>query len=540
MAQFFKHSFFRLARIYQQRIALPFFPVHKNLIMLKQIIFPFLLLTFFSCFRIEGQGTRDTLAAFMMEPKELHEDFQLLRRVLTETHPGLYRYASKERMTRKMDSISLLFNKPMFFYDNYLILSELIADIRCAHTHISPRKNLESYYLNEIKTFPLMVFYMAGKYIVTVNGTGDTSIKPGFELLTINDRSVTDIRREIFRHLWADGYNETLKTKLTTEIYFPLFYYLSIERSETFSVTLRNLNGEEIKITVAAQRFKETLSFFRKNVVNKQILSANALKNKLDQRKGWRLSIRKDENVGVLRINAFGGGNSEEAARKKMNVFLDGCMKKLNKEEIKDLIIDLRYNGGGWDIQGVELFTYLMKEPARCYRRLHSISDSTEFLGFSDLSSEDRRNLKKELTPETDGTFSVKEEFSEQLKLQYPKPNRFTGQVYILMNGGSASTTSEFIAYAKSNKAAILIGEETGGANEGGNGGSFLNFELPHSRFSVGTPLLYYENEVVGPKQKGRGTMPDFAVPYNIEDILRGYDTQLNFTLELIRKSRGE
>jgi hypothetical protein len=61
-----------------------------------------------------------------------------------------------------------------------------------------------------------------------------------------------------------------------------------------------------------------------------------------------------------------------------------------------------------------------------------------------------------------------------------------TGNLYFLINGGSASTTAEFTAVAHSNKLGIFIDTETGGAYEGGNGGSFLHFKLPNSCIAVG------------------------------------------------------
>ncbi len=486
---------------------------------------------------VEAQ-TRDTLNNFTLRPKELQEDFNFLRRILTETHPGLYRYTSKEAMTRKMDSVSALLNQPMEFYDFYLALSDLIANVRCAHTYLVPKKKFETFYLDEIKTFPLMIFFIEGKYYVTINGTKDETIKPGDELVSINGQSVLDIRTKMKKYLWADGYNETFKEKAMFEAYFPLFYCLLVERCDWFDIVCKTENGQEVKLRLAAQTFRETRKNF-KNKVNRQILSMSNKRNKLDRKKGWRLSIREKEKVGLMRINAFGGGRDENEARLKMRAFMDECMEKLSRANVQDLIIDLRYNGGGWDIQGVELFTYLIKEPARCYKRLHSITDSTEFIKLSDLSQEDRKKMKQELKREADGTFSVKEEFSDQLKIQQPKPNHFTGQVYILANGSSASTTGEFIAYTKSHRLATVVGEESGSAHEGGNGGSFLHFSLPHSKIYFGTPLLAYENEVIPVSQKGKGTLPDFRVPNNMQHILNGYDTQLNFTLDLIQKKRS-
>lgn len=480
----------------------------------------------------------DPFSNKILTPRDMQEDFSYLRKVFEETHPGLYRYTSKSVMQAKLDSMETLFTTEQSFYDFYRILSRLISDIRCAHTHLLPTKDFATFYNNQIKTFPLMLFFTEGSYYVTINGTADTSIKPGFELLSINGKSIPSIRAEMQQHLWADGYNQTGKNKVLSEGFFPFFYYLLIEQSESFVIKMKDLDNTEIERTVPAQYLDETQRFFKLNPVNKEILSIYQPKNKLENKKGWRLAITEKENIGIIRINAFGGGRSEEEARQKMKTFMDGCMKKLHKQKVTDLILDLRNNGGGWDIQGIELFTYFMDKPTRCYKRLHCLTDSTEFFSLSDLSAQDLSNVKKELRKETDGTFSVREEFSEQLQIQQPKKNRFAGKVYVLANGGSASACAEFIAYAKSNNAITLIGEETGGVYEGGNGGSFLNFELPNSKINIGSPLLYYDNDVTPPALTGRGVLPDYAVDQKISDLLKGSDTQFNYALELIMKIR--
>lgn len=480
----------------------------------------------------------DPFSNKILAPHEMQEDFSYLRKVFEETHPGLYRYTSKNVMQSKLDSLEKLLKAERSFYDFYRIVSRLISDIRCAHTHLLPTKDFTAFYNNQIKTFPLMLFFTEGSYYVTVNGTADTSIKPGFELLSINGESIHSIRAEMQRGLWSDGYNQTGKNKVLGEGFFPLFYYLLIEQSESFVLKMKDLDNTEIDRTVPAQYLDETKHFFKSNPVNKEILDIYQPKNKLENKKGWRLAITEKENIGIIRINAFGGGRSEEEARQKMKAFMDGCMKKLRKQKVTDLILDLRNNGGGWDIQGVELFTYFMDKPTRCYKRLHCQTDSTEFFSLSDLSAKDLSNVKKELRKETDGTFSIREEFSEQLQIQQPKKNRFTGKVYVLANGGSASACAEFIAYAKSNKSIIVVGEETGGVYEGGNGGSFLNFELPNSKIKIGSPLLYYDNDVTPPVEPGRGVLPDYVVDQKISDLLKGTDTQFNYALELIRKMR--
>jgi hypothetical protein len=480
----------------------------------------------------------DSLQKKVLQVADLQADFNFLRKILQETHPGLYRYTAKVEMQAKMDSLANLLTQPMPFYEFYRILAKFIADIRCAHTHILPKKAFENYYLNEIKTIPFSIMPIQNQYFIALNGTLSPEIEVGSELLSINGKTMKEIKSLVFNHLWSDGYIESSKRIAFSEAYFPLFYYLFVEQSDAYELTFKNPQGQIKTAKVLAQKWSETSKNFSKNPVNQAIIQAYKPINQKNQKKGWRLEFLPTPKTALMTIRGFGGGNTEEEAQKKMRDFLNDCMKKLQAKKTENLIIDLRYNSGGWDIQGVELLTFLAKEPFKVYQKLHSITDSSEYLKFSDLSKEDLKNVKKELKPEADGTFSVKEEFSLQLKLQNPQPNRFAGKVYFLINGRSASTTAEFTAAAHTQKIGLMIGEESGGAYEGGNGGSFLHFELPHSKIKIGSPLLYYDNAVNPPAQKGRGTLPDYEVPNNYNDLFKGIDTQLNFILELIRKNR--
>jgi len=130
-----------------------------------------------------------------------------------------------------------------------------------------------------------------------------------------------------------------------------------------------------------------------------------------------------------------------------------------------------------------------------------------------------------------------------QVQASYPGDNSFNAsQANYTFNVTKVDSiiADVFLAgTAVPNVPVTIIGEETGGAYEGGNGGSFLHFDLPHSKISFGTPLLYYENDVVPPLLKGRGTMPDYPAPNKMDDLLKGSDTQLNFALALIRRSKG-
>lgn len=506
----------------------------------------FLLITFlFLSIRFNGISQSppviiDSLSTKLLTGGQMLEDFNYLRQILEETHPGLYRYTSKDSIQAKMDSIAGSFKTAMPFYAFYRIIAAFIADIRCAHTYAIPVEAIGKYLTGSVKMLPYEVTILQNHAFITLNGTTDTTVKPGYELLTINEQAVSELLPELYRHIWADGFNESNKKSQLAGIKFGLFYYMLVARPDTFLLTIRNPAGQLLPVKAPALPYNEYYAQFFKNHVNKHLLAIYKPRNEKEKKQGWRLEMPNEPQTALLRIKSFGGGNDTKEAAKKMKDFMDKTIATLKKKNIRHLIVDLRSNPGGWDIQGIELFTYLMKDtvPVRYYFHKHAITDSSVYLKFSDLSPEDMRDLKKELKREEDGTFTVREEYNEDMKLQIPKTNRFTGNLYFLINGGSASATAEFTAVAHSNKLGIFIGTETGGAYEGGNGGSFLHFKLPNSRIAVGTPLLYYRNAVSTPVQKGRGTLPDYEVNATIEDILQGRDPQLEFALRLVRKNK--
>jgi hypothetical protein len=433
----------------------------------------------------------------------------------------------------------------MPFYEFYRTIAALMADIRCAHTHALPYKDLNEQLNNKLKTLPFFLFPSQNRSYVLFNGTDSQTIKPGFELVRINGQSLEAIRQQVARYYWVDGYIESAKTYTLKGELFALFYYWFIGQPDTFSLTFRSLTGDTVRFETPAKPFAASSKMWKKNPVNKQMVAWYVMKK---PKHPWRLSFPDTlASTAYLRLDGFGskGVNSNEEAVRVFRQFMDKSMARIEKKQAKNLIVDVRANTGGWDSQGIELFTYLAKADTAVayYARQHSVTDNTEseFIKFSDLSEADRKNVKNELIPEPDGTFTLKQGSDTREPKRYtPKPNRFRGQVYILMDGASASTASEFLAIAHANRVGVFVGDESGGAYEGGNGSSFVHLELPKSGIQVSTPLVYYNTAVPEPTLKGRGTMPDYTVPLTISHILNHTAPQFDFVKKLIEGERKQ
>jgi C-terminal processing protease CtpA/Prc len=105
----------------------------------------------------------------------------------------------------------------------------------------------------------------------------------------------------------------------------------------------------------------------------------------------------------------------------------------------------------------------------------------------------------------------------------------------ILINGGSFSTTSEFLSQAHFHKRATFIGEESGGGYYGNSSGAMPTVTLPSTKVMVRVPLVTYYMAVSGYKDASRGVIPDHPVRYSIEELLAGTDKELAVALELAR-----
>jgi C-terminal processing protease CtpA/Prc len=103
------------------------------------------------------------------------------------------------------------------------------------------------------------------------------------------------------------------------------------------------------------------------------------------------------------------------------------------------------------------------------------------------------------------------------------------------MNGGSFSTSTEFLSILHFHKRATFVGQETGGACYSLTAGRFVDVILPHSKLQLMFGLSTYYQAVSGHKHPDRGIMPDHSVTYTIDDLLAGKDKEMELALALAR-----
>jgi C-terminal processing protease CtpA/Prc len=105
-----------------------------------------------------------------------------------------------------------------------------------------------------------------------------------------------------------------------------------------------------------------------------------------------------------------------------------------------------------------------------------------------------------------------------------------------MINGGSFSTTSEFLSQAHFHKRATFIGEESAGGYYGNSSGFMPLVTLPNTKLALRVPLMTYYMAVSGYEAASRGVVPDYAVEYSIAELLQGTDKDMEVALKLARK----
>jgi C-terminal processing protease CtpA/Prc len=460
------------------------------------------------------------VAAEALTPAQTQSDFDLMRKALEEAHSGLYRYSTKADMDRVFDKERAKLGRAMTRTEFLLVLSETIAQIKCGHTGLRPNEELQKE-LAAARLFPLQVRLEGPRLIVLFNDSAnDQTIRPGMEILEINGHKTDDLVKLILPKLPRDGDIET-GPRMRFQENLGQNYWLGVEQTFEFKIKARNDNGKTISAKLTGITNEE-----RKNIENPVNAELKASLAKMAWTRG-NLSLRfiKDPDVAQIRIEGFGGNDYPK--------WMEDTFRTLREKGTKTLIVDLRGNGGGADMYGAMLVSYLTDKPFRYFDHINVKTINPSFAEFSDWSRDREPRLRELMKPNPAGGYLVPPQLHPGVGEQPPGKNPFLGKVFVLIDGGTFSTAADFCAVAHHLKRATFIGEETGGGYYGNNSGMQIMLTLPNSKLRVRIPMYEYWNAVPGYEGTRRGTRPDQVVETKVSNLLKGIDEQLNVALKI-------
>lgn len=470
-------------------------------------------------FSLLAQGLEQKLPS-----KSLIEDFEILERHLKTVHPGLYTYHDEEEFDSIFSTYKQKFQKdlsPMEFYREIGTLIEVIGD---AHTEIEPPESFYESLNNEYQVFPISTLWLDAT-LYTLKDFSDTpQTQAGDEIISINEVDAKEAFRELRRYVPRDGKNVSSPNHTLSGIFGQLRnYYASLYGTpEIFRLKVRSKNGEIKNIRVEGLKYKD--------IYQKYDAEAAARPQKA---RTLPLSLSLQENVAILTVESFHPGVIKDA-KQSYKKFFKQSFKTIREKNIEHLILDLRGNGGGSEIVFIELAKYLLKQPFRAYKQLHTITDripqaelylEQDYIQY--LERKESKRLKKigdVYIPQNEiGTSTV--EVAKET---------FNGDLLVLIDGKTSSAAGDFCGLLDSFDRASFMGEESGGNPYVNTAGNRFTLVLPNSKLQIIIPNLLYTINHTGPNE-GHGMIPDYPVEPGIEDLLSSRDIVLDKALELMQ-----
>lgn len=478
------------------------------------------------CAAIVGLGTTSIPA------EGLKEDARTVREALETLHPGLYRFNTREQMDAHFDAFEQAFSSDLTLREAYLALSKLAGAIRCGHTFASfynqSQPVAQEVFEGQDK-LPFAFVWIDGKMIVSADATPDGDLRPGTEVLEIDDRPAPQVLDALLPLVKGDGaQNDKRISDLSVsgsaspnafDIYYPLVF-----PCESDSVKLKVIppdSREEITVFAPWQTASD-----RESVLESRGHTFAESDDDL-----WEFRFL-DEETAYLRLGTFVTWTMQRDWR----AFLADAFAQVRERKATGLILDIRGNEGGDDSVQLALAAGIVNKAIRFPERetrtrfarvpesLRTVVDSWD-KSFFDWSGE--------VEPITDGFFR-KPNLQAGAEVG-PFPDAFAGDLVVLIDAANSSSTFYLAEILKLNRLGTLIGQRTGGNQNGLNGGQIAFLRLPNSGLELDIPLI---GTFSAEPMKDSGIEPDVLVKVTVEDVRAGRDATLVAAQEFLRRKK--
>jgi hypothetical protein len=446
-------------------------------------------------------GINITLSQSLKISKEkLWADIDTLYRTINDIHPNMFANISKNEFEAQLVKIKTSVNDSLTPLEFYNLTKPLIVLLQDGHTVLQLPKNI----LNDStkKLFPLILKIVNDStIIIEYNLSPQKELPPaGATVNSINGVSAKELIKTGLTY--SDGEMMFFRYRTLASMFTPLmlFHY----KFETFKIRYSYQNKTD-STTLEGTSYKKMFKEYTQE----------------EPRAYYSFKILKD-SIGYINFLSF--KNLSE-----FKIFSDSVFQILQEKRIRNLIIDIRYNGGGNSKLGDELFQYISTVPFQQWGQV-TVKYSKERHDFY------KYHVREYFLPDISDSAlnilvgnkpfgSLETEPADSLIQLRENPLRFTGNVYLLTSNFTFSSAAAFAWTFKYFKMGIVVGEETGEPVV--NFGDIIYQFLPNTglQYSVSHKKFYQYGAT---DNDFHGTIPDLIVPEQ---------DALNFAIGLIMKN---
>ncbi len=461
-------------------------------------------------------------------PAVLQADYTLFRHILETSHTGIYWYTTKDSMDYYFDRVYKSLNDSMTEIQFRDQLAYVISKIDCGHTTMKGSKAFSHYTDTAFsKAFPFALKFWSDTMVITANlRRNDPILQRGTVVKSINGYDARALTDTLFNYITTDGYSANGKYQsLSTGFSFANLYKSVLGLTDSFDIQYIDSLGIERQAYVQPYNFKA-------DTMNKKTLShgppAKGSRKKKEKPVFYLSSINLQLDT-VMKTGFMTVTNFDRSSH--LRKFFKNSFKNLQKTHIKNLIIDVRSNGGGDAGLSTLLTRYIIDHKFKLADSLYTIRPPPEYRKYMEKSFLNGMLIGLVTRKGKDGKYHFN--YFEKHYYSPKEKYHYDGQVFILIGGNSFSATTLFAGDLKGQKNVTLVGEETGGGYYGNTAWIIPDVTLPNTglRFRLPRFRMVMNKDRI---KNGRGIIPDVWALPSADAIRNGIDFKAMKVKELI------
>jgi hypothetical protein len=454
----------------------------------RRIAAPFILLLLITYYA-RAQETAGYDTGHIYSVNELKADFNYARTLLQKAHPSYHRYLSKDSADYYFSQAAAQITHPMAALEFWRLLQYPVVKLRSGHTQVGLPKNYIDWLNTHTEQFiPLSMSISNGHVFIKNHARADTMLHNGDELLSVNGQPVQQLISQLRNYAAGDGFNAGLKDYIIEGPYNRLYNWVYPQVTN-------------YRLSYSTAGVVKNITLPPMPLYKERTRGTGPLTGTLTGLLGYNIYYPADmPSTAVLQINHFMYPNYEQIHR--------DLFKKLKKDKITNLVIDIRNNGGGLDRICTDLLQYLIAKPFMYIYKTERMVDDVRFM--NDLAkynqSQNTADMDKLIAniPDNDRTIT-------NGRTIYTDRSVYKGKVYLLVNQGTFSAAVLFAVTLKLFGKCVVTGSETGGGLLGCDGGAIPSITLPNTKLQLHLPL-FFGNSMVKANDSGLGLFPDVPV----------------------------
>jgi len=440
--------------------------------------------------------------AGQLSPAQATEDLELAISAAEAGLPNIYwRQTPAQWARRKAEArtaMARVTNEEEFFR----ALSPLLRGIGEGHLSVARNEGMNCRYRETAQLFPLDLLWRDDGAFVIAGYGGAADVPAGSQLLSVGGQGHKAMLEEMARVSAHDGDNRTgvMRDRLGRGYAAVRWWMRGNERD--YAVRLKLPDGRIVTRRLAPVPFGARPAPPEDSAPVATLSRVNA-------------------DTAYLYVPTF-SNKRYRAAGADYRATVQAIFERIAARGTKNLILDLRDNGGGSEPNESILLSYLIEEPFRKYASVRSRSNRLRVTSLSGKVFEQEIYDADELRTvkaAPNGDLLRINVPPEGLMTRWERASPvFKGRLVVLVGGYTFSGGAELASMLRATNRGLFVGEEVGGTHDGNTSGYKWEISLPNSGMEIGIPLLAFR--FVWPEpHPNHGAMPDCFIQPRVGEV---------------------